>query len=209
MENLTIKVIKGLEFAQDDKVKRVFLCRHGSTEATRNKRYSENNQRINKAGVNEAKEIRKAMHSVAITNIYSSPFARAKETAAIVSMGNKYSVLPELRERDYGIWVGKNKHEIYNCGKIRYFLCHIMPYFYGPKNGEALEDFYGRIENLIYQIKNNIENDSLLITHGSVIQAIMLFPHKKFFFDFWTFMKKNRVNCGEIYTLFIYNVNGR
>ena len=87
---------------------RVYLLRHGATEATAEGRYSGRlDTPLSPAG-------RQALHRAAFSPqyVYVSPLRRAVETAALWFPEAKQIPVPELREMDFGIFEGRTWREL-------------------------------------------------------------------------------------------------
>ena len=87
---------------------RVYLLRHGATEATAEGRYSGRlDTPLSPAG-------RQALHRAAFSPqyVYVSPLRRAVETAALWFPEAKQIPVPELREMDFGLFEGRTWQEL-------------------------------------------------------------------------------------------------
>lgn len=200
MKRYSIKIEKGVarnNSKSSEKI--VYICRHGETDAVKNKYFATDNISINDSGIQDAIKIRQQFVACKGTGVYSSPFQRTLETSRIIC--NQFTIIDALSERDYGDWKGKTKREIFKENPLKYYLGKCIPSLVSPKNGESLVDLYNRRDYILDLIWNSMEPQSLIVTHGSIIHSIMMYPQRKYFGDYWRFTKKNCISCGDIYTL--------
>lgn len=200
MKKFNIEIERGVN-PQREGFKRILIFRHGETDATIEKRYSEDEQTINYTGKATALALREIIAKSFFEAVFSSPITRAVETAQIIC--DNFEILYELKERNYGDWRGKTKHEICKSNRLRYLLGKYIPGITTPKNGESLYHFYNRIEVLLDLLWKNEKQDIVIITHGSVIHTLMMYPKRLYFKNYWNFTKQNRISCGDIFTMYL------
>ena len=86
-----------------------YLLRHGQTKWNiEGKIQGKTDVLLNEDGMEQAGFLAKAMEHCEARALFSSPLLRAKQTAEIVAgkMGLPVTVLPELKEVDFGLWEG-------------------------------------------------------------------------------------------------------
>ena len=92
-----------------------YLLRHGQTKWNiEGKIQGKTDVLLNEDGMEQAGFLAKAMEHCEARALFSSPLLRAKQTAEIVAgkMGLPVTVLPELKEVDFGLWEGCTWKEI-------------------------------------------------------------------------------------------------
>ena len=155
----------------------IYLIRHGKDDDTVRGGWS--NHGLTPVGIEQihtlAKEIA-AIH-INIGRIYSSDIPRAAETAEILSrcLGCPIEYIPELREVNNGALAGM-EHNLANqtypgiyWSTLDYDECY--------PGGESPEMFYHRVKAAWLKLKSRLlkqaAEDTLLVTHGGVIEAIL------------------------------------
>ena len=95
----------------------ILFVRHGETDWNLERRVQGHTDRpLNETGRAQARALAAELSDERLTAVYSSDLVRAHETAAIVAEphGLEVTVLPDLRERDFGTWEGLTDDEIRN-----------------------------------------------------------------------------------------------
>lgn len=117
----------------------ITYVRHGETDHNKNHLIQGDfvDLPLNETGQKQAKEVAEKLKNETFDLILCSPLLRAKETAEAINQHLKLEIViePELRERDFGDWEGKNcMTELFEDGftleKIR---------LANPPNGETLD----------------------------------------------------------------------
>ena len=84
---------------------RIFLIRHGETEANRAGRYQGTTDHpLSEIGRQQAAEVASDLKEVAFTKVFASPLNRSQETAKIVCPQQAALVIPGFIERNFGVW---------------------------------------------------------------------------------------------------------
>jgi len=94
---------------------RLFLLRHGETQANLEQRYQgQGDSHLSELGIEESAALSRFLAQEDFSAIYSSTLSRSYETANIVAKPHKLEVtrIEELMERNYGIWEGLTFEEI-------------------------------------------------------------------------------------------------
>ncbi len=110
--------------------------------------------------------------------LYVSPMRRCIETVATIFPDMSYTVLDELKERDFGIFEGKSYEELENTKEYKTFINSEDREIIG---GESRVDLFNRIEDCLNIIvadlsDSNIENIAI-VTHGGVIMHMLAKYH--------------------------------
>ncbi|GAB4410902.1 MAG: histidine phosphatase family protein [Thermodesulfovibrionales bacterium] len=159
-------------------VKTLYLIRHGETVGGDEKRYkgsidvplSENGiEQIKKT----AKLLAKLLDSIPLSAIYTSPLSRALKSAEIIAEGHglKPIVIPELRERSFGIWEGMTFLEIKEKYPVEFENWANNPLKYSPPQGESTIQVKDRVIKALYEILNKSHHASS-ITHHSLLSEL-------------------------------------
>lgn len=93
---------------------RIVLLRHGETDRNATDRFqAQADIPLNDTGVRQAQEIARSLSPAGWSAVYSSPLARAAQTAAYAAgrLGLPHRRLDGLRERDLGALDGRNRAE--------------------------------------------------------------------------------------------------
>lgn len=156
---------------------KIFLVRHGETQANVNKLFNGRNEKdLNAKGVSQAEKLSSQIKNIPIDLIISSPLKRTVQTARILNAKNlEIMVDDRLIERDFKKLtlkptnLIKNKDNLYNLGS------------YEEVEGiEAFQSIYDRVENFICDIKNKYAGKNILVvTHRDIIVAFQMYFEKK------------------------------
>ena len=135
---------------------------------------------LTEEGIAEAARAGEALADIEIHIAHVSDLMRAKNTLAhIKSALNKdfkTIVTPAVRERNYGIYTGKNKWQIKEQVGEEEFKKIRRSWDYPIPEGESLKDVYGRIvpyfeKNILPDLKAG--KNTLVVAHGNPLRALM------------------------------------
>jgi len=118
---------------------RLFLVRHGSTRMVRQKRYQGwGDARLDVEGRKQARRAASALASVPLGAVFSSDLRRARETADTIAAvhGLRVTLLPALRELNFGAWEGRTWEEISGRWPDRWSQWLADPLQTAPPGGE-------------------------------------------------------------------------
>ncbi len=160
----------------------ITLFRHGVTEA--NKRRAYLGWTDSPLCAVAKKEIREL--PISCEQLYSSDLGRCLETAKIMFPEHIPTIMPELREMNFGQWEGKIYEELKH--NIEYQRWLDEPFKAKPPDGETFLEFSIRVlhgwELLVKRmLETNVERATVM-THGGVIRFLLtkFAPEEK---DFW------------------------
>jgi len=88
-------------------ITRLFLLRHGETQANLNQIYQgRGDSPLSELGIEESKQMAEALKGEPFSAVYSSNLSRSFKTAQIIAEKHKLEVvkIPELAERNYGVF---------------------------------------------------------------------------------------------------------
>ena len=147
-----------------------YLVRHGQDDETVRGGWSAGS--LTEKGIRQAESLARNMESLGIAHIYSSDLPRAMETGRILAKGLGLSVepLPQFREVNNGELAGM-KNEI---ALVRYpgLFWNQLGWETCYPGGESPKLFYERIRDAWEAFSGNLNGDTVLVTHGGVIQVI-------------------------------------
>ena len=156
-------------------MKHLYFIRHGQSQANLDKIIATPDSPLTALGVSQAKETANRLLSFSIDKIFSSPMARAKQTAEVIadSMGfdkSKIVTINELRERGFGELEGKPKD-------------YESRWYFDTSDGFGIEthqELYGRMKNALKRIKElNTDSSNVLIVGHSVSGDMLRFVADK------------------------------
>lgn len=158
----------------------LFIARHGQDED--NAQGILNGRRnlpLTELGRHQAEELAKGIlqSGLEFKTIYSSPLARALETARIISRKLQHKtepiVLPELIERDFGVMTGVPIKEIERLCAPNILKSKTITYFLNPKDAETFPELIQRGKKAISHIYGmQSDGNALLVCHGDIGKMI-------------------------------------
>lgn len=121
-------------------VTRLFLARHGATDATEEGRFSgSTSAQLSEQGRQQAARLGERLAQENITAIYASPLSRALDTAYIIARHCRIEVATRdaLREISHGHWEGKTREEVEQSFADEYAAWEADPFTFAPVGGES------------------------------------------------------------------------
>lgn len=160
----------------------LLLVRHGQTDWNNARRWQGHiDIPLNEVGIIQSKRLAERLATLPIAAVYSSDLKRAAQTAAIIADPHEFKpvLLPELRERNGGIFQGLNAEEIGSTypTAFRKFLENGE----APPEGESNLEVASRIKNAVDQIAASHAGElTAIVSHGGAlaiyIAHVMGFP---------------------------------
>lgn len=160
-----------------------YLVRHGQTDWNRaGKIQGTTDIPLNETGRQQAerlagvlKEKRGYPAETRIDAIYTSPLARAFQTAEILAKSETLPLrrLTELRERDFGCWEGKNWQQVEKEYPDEFHLWREQPMVGVPSGGESRKSCEARSERAIRRILEETAGDAVIVAHGGILVFLM------------------------------------
>lgn len=129
---------------------------------------------LSKTGVLQAKRLVKPLSEIEINQVISSPIPRCIETITPFlksqsELRNRFEVLPDFQEMDYGDWSGKRLRRL--SMKRDWRTIQKSPEKFRFPGGESFIEAANRIENGIKTIRKRYPRQKvLLITHGDIVK---------------------------------------
>ncbi len=162
-----------------------YLIRHGETEGGEVKRYKGTiDVPLSEKGVKQIERVteylfRIASHESGGTNlkaIYSSNLSRAIKSAEIIAKPHFLEpvIIPELRERNFGLWEGMSFDEIKEKYPKEFDAWVRNPFKFSPVGGESTLEVRERVIKVIDEIIGNHNGKHIaIIAHGGVNRIIL------------------------------------
>lgn len=171
----------------------IYLVRHGQSEANYNKKYCGiTDSQLSPLGVKQANIAALNLGDTYISKIYSSPLKRAYDTAKIICEvnnidKNKITTVDNLTEINFGIFENMTWEEMRSSNKGETENWIKMGCKYKFPQGESYEDILNRISGFMDKLIDN----SLVVTHFGVIQAMLLYYKIADYDNLWDFHISN------------------
>lgn len=154
----------------------VFLVRHGQTLLNQNNTHQYSSTPLSERGLHEAEHIAEYLRESKIDAIYSSPLARAKQTAEVISRvsGKKVIFLDELKEVKKPSAIEGKSHDDPAIQQIKQgiknnFSCKNWHH----SDEENFWDIQRRVSHLIKLVEGKREGNILFVSHGIVIKMFL------------------------------------
>jgi broad specificity phosphatase PhoE len=158
-------------------VTRLFLVRHGATDASEEGRFSgATSAELSQVGRWQASRLGERLARHSITAIYSSPLSRALHTARIVAghCGLEPAVRDGLREIGHGRWEGLTREEVERQFGDEYATWDADPFTFAPAGGESGVAVLARALPVIRDIVTQHPGEQLLVvSHKATIRLVL------------------------------------
>jgi broad specificity phosphatase PhoE len=152
----------------------ILMARHGETDWNRERRFQGHaDPPLNEAGRQQARELADALAGSGVTAVYSSPLARARQTAETVAEALELPLETHaaLREVDVGSWEGLTRDEVeqrFPVGFQRWFV----DFGHGWDDGESYDDLGRRVLAGLLELAARHTNERILVvSHGGPMRA--------------------------------------
>jgi broad specificity phosphatase PhoE len=155
---------------------RLYLARHGETESNNKKIIQgQADTKLNEVGKQQAKNLARVLKDKKIEKIYSSDLSRARETAEIINgeLNVELVLTKKLRELDMGNWEGKSFLELQKIPDFKKWVTAPTT-FDDVRGGETLLELRNRIVGFLSEIKNEKEENILIVSHGIALTTFIL-----------------------------------
>lgn len=155
----------------------IYLIRHGETEWNRAQRLQGTQDvPLNGTGLAQARRLASRFRDLRVSAVLSSPLARARETALIISQRRQWPVVTEdnLREIDHGAWTGMGVRTVARQHPDEHAIWRLSPDRLRPSTGETLQEAYRRAVGVLSRtLRTGFCGDVVVVSHG-VINALLL-----------------------------------
>ena len=158
---------------------RLYIARHGQTLWNTQKRMQGwSNSDLTQLGIKQAKLLGEALMPIEFNQVISSPLERTVETSKYILGGRKtdFVVNEDFKEMGFGSWEGQSPETLQSTYPEQYKKLWTGGTGYVPIDGESFEQVYKRvIRGMESIIQDNPEGHVLLITHGMIIQVLLVY----------------------------------
>jgi broad specificity phosphatase PhoE len=156
----------------------ILLVRHGETDWNRSGRVMGTRPvPLNQHGLTQAARLALQLTALKTPMLYSSPVARARQTADILASTLRVAVVeePGLSEVGVGEWEGRYWSEFEgDPARIKYYR---LPEEARPPGGEALGEVQRRavssVQRAVREAQSQPAQSAILVTHADVVKAIV------------------------------------
>jgi broad specificity phosphatase PhoE len=156
---------------------RLLLIRHGEVEVRyQNKFGGVIDMNLSANGKKQAKVLADYLRAKTIDAIYASPMRRVQQTLAptLKSSRQKQTILPGLKEIDFGHWTGLGWQEVELQFKFRSHEWLEQIHRHGVPNGESGKVFSARVKPCLDQIIAAHPGENVAVfCHGGVIRMVL------------------------------------
>ncbi|MBP3869918.1 MAG: histidine phosphatase family protein [Faecalicoccus sp.] len=170
----------------------IYIIRHGQTDLNNRKvLQGHSNFPLNEKGIEQAREVSKAMEEIHFEKIYSSPLTRAIQTAKIISPDRNIVVDDRLIEMDYGPYEGMD---------LTHPAPEVMTFFKdfihnpAPKGMEPLDSVVKRAGMFLEELCRS-DTNILVSTHAIAMKGLLEYLTPESNGSYWS---KYIGNC-EVY----------
>lgn len=164
----------------------LYMVRHGATEGSDAKRYKGSiDVPLSEKGVEQIKRLSEYVvqyclkGSNNLSAVYCSPLIRSLKSAEIIAkpFGIKPVVIPDLRERSFGIWEGMSFDEISEKYPEEFKAWADNPVKFSPMQGESTLEVRDRVVKALNKIleKHSVQNSSKLfniVQNGAALNNV-------------------------------------
>lgn len=163
-------------------VKIVYLLRHGATEGSDVKRYKGSiDVPLSEKGERQVEQLAESLtckyikNSDGLSAVYCSPLSRALKSAEIIAkkFGLTPIVVPDLRERNFGVWEGMSFNEIKDKYPAEFEAWANNPLKFSPIGGESTLEVRDRVVVALDRILDDNSTHTAVVAHGGVNRIIL------------------------------------
>jgi broad specificity phosphatase PhoE len=156
----------------------LLLVRHGETEWNTGEVFrGRADVNLNEKGIVQAKLLGEYLKKSRLEAIYSSPLARAVQTAESIATPHSLDIRiePALIDLNYGEWQGMPLGEVKKIYKNLYIKWRKTPESITFPGGESLGDVKNRVVAAVTKIINEHEGTLVLVAHRVVNKVLICF----------------------------------
>ncbi len=157
----------------------ILLIRHGHTVGGEEKRYKGHiDVELSPEGESQIRSLKQRFNGLIETTnaVYCSDLKRAIRSAEIISEGLDITpvIVPEFRERSFGIWEGMSFEEIEKAFPREFNLWKSDPLNYSPPGGESTMEVQKRTIEALGRLLNQHRGDTIsIVAHGGINRVIL------------------------------------
>jgi broad specificity phosphatase PhoE len=155
------------------RIGRLILIRHGESEGNRDRTFTQHaDVSLTALGREQAQRAAACITArFQPVRLVSSPYARARDTAAIIATALRLPVdlEPALREQSFGVFAGQPYTALLSDAAY-----HDGPrWYWRPQGGESLIDVSARVVPAVERIaRESAGRDCIVVSHGGVMLAL-------------------------------------
>ena len=152
---------------------RLYLIRHGETEANFNKTHSGwGDVMLTEVGKEQARNIGCVLKKIPFDKIYSSDLTRAKDTRKLALPDAEAELCPTIREINVGVLARRPVSECEaEFGEA--YINNKKGYNYTPYGGESYEEFSARVRSFLDMVAQSPYEKVAAFCHGGFIYCIL------------------------------------
>lgn len=148
----------------------IYIIRHGKTEMNRaNVLQGRSDLPLNEEGVRQAEAAAEKLRGVAFSHVFTSPLARAVQTARIVAPGTAPIVDDRLTEMDYGPYEGMDLKD--PAPELRAFFSDFV-HNPAPEGMEPLASVAARVGEFLEEVRH-LPGNILISTHAIAMKGAL------------------------------------
>lgn len=171
---------------------KLYLIRHGETEGAETKRYKGHiDVPLSANGIEQIKRLARYMIGdkdnspipllskrgpKRVDAVYCSDLSRAVKSAEIIAepYGLKPIIIPELRERNFGLWEGMSFDEIREKWPDAFNAWAANPLEFSPMNGESTIELRDRALKVFSETIAKHQGENIaIVSHGGINRVIL------------------------------------
>lgn len=175
---------------------KLFLIRHGESVANTQGIYQGQSvdTPLSALGRRQTRLLARRLAGEKIAAVFTSPLARARETAAALSRRGEIKVIEDTRllEINHGRWEGKDKNVVQKNWGHLLALWHKHPHKVRMPGGENLAQVRRRVTAFLNSLEKSYRNQALIIVGHDVVLRLMVVQALRLPADkFWSFALDN------------------
>jgi len=156
---------------------RLYLLRHGEVESRYHKVFGGKiDMELSPLGHDQVKAAANYFQRHPPHVMYASPMKRVQQTLAPLAQwtGLKPTILPGLREVDFGAWTGLSWDQVYERFQVSAFDWLNQLELGSIAEAESTADFRRRVDDALRQILSHSPNQEIaVVAHGGTIRMIL------------------------------------
>lgn len=166
-----------MEEPAKEKVLRIVLVRHGETDWNKiNKFQGQSDVGLNEKGIAQAEALASALKEELLKAIFSSPIARAIETAKIINCYHNLTIEQRdgLKEMNIGDFEGLQPRDLVNDHPLFFRKWFEDPASVRMPNGETLKEVQDRAWAVLEEIEETYTEGSVLLCSHNFVNLMLL-----------------------------------
>jgi broad specificity phosphatase PhoE len=156
---------------------RLFLVRHGATDATEEGRFSgSTGVELSDQGRWQAARLGERLAQQNICAVYASPLSRAHDTATILAQhcGLEVRTRDGLREIGHGRWEGKTREQVEALYAEEYASWEADPFTFAPEGGESGVAVLARALPVVREIVTaHADEQVVVVSHKATLRLVL------------------------------------